>query len=355
MFAGRDGSTRVERGVSMSAGREGAHAPRFEVTIGGTTMKSADGGVSDLVVETALDGADRFSLTLNQAFDPEHEEFAGITWDDFSTGTEVTAKLGWEGVGDLEKLFVGKIHQLSASVSQGQGPSVGISGYGLLHDMMRGTKDRSWTKATVGDVVTEVLSSYFGDRTIDTDGGTHDKIYQHDQSDYRLVADLAAKYGYEFYAQQNEVSFTPRSAVGGEPAVKVAYPGVLESFSAEVNQATAVQSVQIRHWDMSKEKEIVGTASTDAANQETEVFRVPCASTDEAERIAQSRLDGLSSARATCYGEVSPGLASITAGETIGIDGVGSRFAKNYYVTNTTHRVGGSGYRTSFEATEVPE
>ncbi|MEF8776730.1 MAG: contractile injection system protein, VgrG/Pvc8 family [Haloarculaceae archaeon] len=339
----------------MSDGRQGPHVPRFEVTIGGTTMKSADGGISDVVVETSLDGADRFSVTLNEAFDPEHEEFPGLTWDDFSTGKSVEISLGWEGVGEVKQLFVGKIHQLRSSVAQGEGASIGVSGYGLLHDMMGKMKDRSWSKATVGDVVQEVLSSYFGDRTVDADGMNHDKIYQHDQSDYRFVADLATKYGYQFYAQQNAVYFTPRADIGSEePSVRVSYPGVLQSFSGEVNEASAVKEVVVRHYDMQKETEIVGRASTDATNTKKEVFRIPCASNEEAEQIAKTKLDRLSSSRATCYGEVSPGLAGIKAGTTIGVDGVGSRFAKNYYVTNTTHRVGGSGYRTTFEATEVP-
>ena len=339
----------------MSSGRSAAHVPRFEVTIGGTTLKSAEGGVTDVVVETSLDGADRFSLTLNQAFDPEHEEFPGLTWDDFSTGTSVSVSIGWEGVGDLRELFVGKVHQLTTSVAQGQGASVGVSGYGVLHDMMQGKKDRSWTKAKVGDVVEEVLSSYFGDVTVDAKGTKHDKIYQHDQSDYRFVDDLASKYGYQFYATQNAVTFAPRESVGGEPGVKLSYPGVLQSFSGEIDEAGAVKTVEVRHYDMQKEKEIVGTASGDANNSKKEVFRVPCASTDEAEQIATAKLAGLSSSLASCYGEVSPGLAGIAAGETIGIEGVGSRFAKHYYVTNATHRVGGSGYRTSFEAMEVPE
>jgi phage protein D len=331
-----------------------AHSPRFEVVVDGTTYRESGGGVTDLVVETTLDGADRFSLTLNVPYDSEQRSFAGFDWKRFEIGKKVTVSLGW-GDGSLEPVFSGKIHRLTTDFSAGQGPSVGVSGYGLLHDMMRGTKDRSWTEQTVGDVVKEVLSSYFGTVTVEKASMQRDKIYQHDQSDYRFVASLAAKYGYQFYARRDAVFFTPRASMGsGSPVATLRYGAALDSFSGDVDRANEVAKVEVRHWDMQAEKEIVGTASTKATNDEKEVFRVPCASKEEADAIAQSKLDRLSSSVATGHGETDRGVPALTAGAVVGVEDVGSRFSKNYYVTTATHRVGGSGYRTSFEAREVP-
>lgn len=339
----------------MSGSSGTTHSPRFDVTIGGKTYQEAGGGITDLVVETTIEGADRFSLTLNVSFDREQKRFAGFNWDDFATGKDVDVSLGW-GDGSLEPVFVGKIHRVNTDFSRGQGPSIGLSGYGLLHDMMRGTKDRSWSETTVSDVVEEVLSSYFGDLTVEGGGMTRDKIYQHDQSDYRFVRGLAGKYGYQFYTQRNSVHFTPRSSMGSpEPIVTLRYGAALESFSGEIDEANEVQEVEVRHWDMQTQKEIVGTASTDAKNKKKEVFRVPCSSNEEAQQIAETKLDRLSSSVATGRGETDRGIPQLTAGETIRVEDVGSRFSKNYYVTKATHRIGGSGYRTSFEAREAPE
>ncbi len=331
------------------------HSPRFEVTVGGKTFRESGAGVTDLVVETTLGGADRFSLTLNVPYDREQRAFSGFSWDDFDTGKTVDVSLGW-GDGSLEPLFIGRINRVTTNFSQGQGPSVGVSGYGLLHDTMRGKKDRSWSETTVKDVVSEVLSSYFGSVTVEGGGMKRDKVYQHDQSDYRFVEHLAEKYGYQFYTKRNEVFFKPRSSMGSnDPVATLRYGAALESFSGEIDQANEVQTVEVRHWDMQAETEIVGTASTDAKNKKKEVFRVPCASNDEATTIAETKLDRLSGSRATARGETDRGVPKLTAGETISVGDVGSRFSKNYYVSKTTHRVGGSGYRTSFEATETPE
>jgi phage protein D len=340
----------------MSGQKEGAYSPRFEVTIGDRTFQEAGGNVADLVVSTTLDGADRFSLTLNGPFDREQKAFKGLNWDDFSTGKSVDISVGWGDDGELTPLFVGKIHQLETNFSPGTGPAVGVSGYGLLHDMMKGTQDRSWSETSVGDVVEEVFSSYFGDRTVDASGMNRTKIYQHDQSDYRFVRELAERYGYQFYTQRNSVYFEPRSSLGtDDPVATLRYGAGLESFSAEVNEANEVQAVEVRHWDMHKETEIVGKAETDAKNKKKEVFRIPCASTDEADRIAQNKLERLSSSVAQGHGETHRGVPELTAGKTVTVEEVGSRFSKNYYVTKTTHRIGASGYRTSFEATEAPE
>jgi phage protein D len=338
----------------MSGSEQGAHSPRFEVTVGGQTYKEASGSIADLVVETTLDGADRFSLTLTIPFDTEQKKFAGFSWDDFSTGKSVDISTGWGDSGEVTPLFVGTIHRVMTNFSDGRGPSVGVSGYGLLHDLMKGTKDRSWSETSVGDVVKEVLSSHFGNMTVDTSGMKRDKIYQHDQSDYRFVQGLADRYGYQFYTKRDEVFFVPRSSMGGEPVATLQYGSTLESFSAELNEADEVQEVEVRHWDMQKEKEIAGKASTDAKNKKKEVFRVPCSSEEEAEQIAQSKLDGLSNA-VTAEGETSRGVPEITAGMTVTVTEMGEKFSKDYYVTNATHRVGGSGYKTSFEASEVPE
>lgn len=340
----------------MAATNEGAHSPRFEVTVSGTTYQEAGGQIADLVVETTLDGADRFSLTLNVPFDREHKSFRGLNLDDFATGKSVDVSVGWGGDGSLEPLFVGKIHQLTTNFSRGSGPSVGVSGYGLLHDMMNGTQDRSWSESSVGDVVDEVLSSYFGDRTVDTSGMDRDKIYQHDQSDYRFVTELADRYGYQFYTERDAAYFKPRSSLGTEsPVATLRYGAGLASFSGEINEANEVKEVVVKHWDMQQETEIVGTASTDAKNEKKEVFRIPCGSKEEAEQIAETKLSRLSSSVATAHGEAGRGVPQLTAGKTVTIEEVGERFSKNYYVTKTTHRIGGSGYRTSFEATEAPE
>lgn len=340
----------------MSTQSKPTHSPRFEVSIGGNSFSEADAKVSDLVVETVLDGADRFACTLSAGFDPGQHTFKDLSWSDYETGKSVSIKLGWGGDGSLTTVFKGKIHHLKTSFDRDRGPSVAVSGYGLVHEMMRGTPDDSWSEMKVGDVVSEKLSSYFGKKEVKTSGSKREKIIQHDRSDYRFVKGLADKYGYRFYTARDKAFFVPRSSMGSDdPVATLKYAVGLDSFDGEINESNEVSEVEVRYWNMEKEKEVTGTASTDAKNDKKQVFRIPCRSKSEAESIAETKLSQLSKSRVEGSGEARKGIPELRAGKTIELQELGEKFSGKYYVTRADHRVSSSGYRTSFEVTEVPE
>lgn len=341
----------------MAPNYQPRYSPRFKVVVDGTKFQEPGGRIADLVVETTLEGADRFSFTLNYPFDPEHHDFSGLNWGQFEVGKSVDVSMGFGGDGSLTPLFMGTINSIRTEFDQDRGPSASVSGYGLLHATMKGTESRSWSKTKIDGVVKEVLGNYDQFSTVDVDrtGLKREKIIQHNESDYHFLRKLADKYGYRFYANRDEVHFKARSSMGaGSKVANLRYGDSLHQFSGELNESSEVSKVEVRHWDMKNEKEIVGTATATANNSKKEVFRVPCRSKKEAEKIAETKVTRLSKALARGEGEAD-GVPEIKAGETIELLDMGKRFSKNYYVTKATHRMGGSGYRTSFEVTEVPE
>lgn len=338
----------------MSMDFSPVYSPRFELDVGGTTYREVDGRIGDLAVETTVDGAALCSFALNFPFDPEHQEFSDLDWTAIEPGTDIELSLGWGGSGTIEPVFVGTSQSIQTEFAPEDGPSVAVSGYGLLHEMMQGVEERSWSDATVVDVAEEVLSSYFSSVEVEGSGSQRNRIIQHDQNDYRFVRGLAEEYGFEFYTQRDSAYFTPRSSIGSsDPAVELTYGDTLDTFSAELTAADQVETVEVRYWDMSAEKEIVGSASN-GTGAGKEVFRVSCDSKEEADRIAESKLSALSMSRATAHGETD-GIPTMSAGQTIRLAELGSRFSGNYYVTRASHRMGRSGYRTAFEVTEIPE
>jgi hypothetical protein len=327
------------------------YSPRYTVTIGGTEYDEVGGLIDELVVETTVNGADFCSFTLNHPFDPAQHDFADLSWGDIETGTPLEVAVGW-GSGGTETVFVGKSHAIEVEFTPTSGGRVSVSGYGVLHEMMRGVTERSWEESTVTAAVQAVLGEYGGGMVT---GSTSERkrVIQHNQNDYRFVRELASEYGFEFYAQQGDIYFEPRSSLGGGPEMTFTYGNTLDRFSAEVTTANQLSEVEVRYWEMSNEKEIVGTA-TKSSGEGKEVFRVACDSKAEAEEIAESRLSALSKARASGHGE-SEGIPGLTAGMTVRIEEVGERFVGNYYVTRVTHRMQGNGYRTAFDLTELPE
>lgn len=338
----------------MSTDYTPIYSPRFELQVGNTTYQEAGGRVGDLLVETTVDGADLCSFTLNYPFDPEHQDFAGLDWDAIEPGTDLEVSLGWGGGGTIEPVFVGTSQSIKTAFGPAQGPTVTVSGYGPLHEMMQGVRERSWSDTTVVDVAREVLNSHFSTVEVSGTGSEQNRIIQHGTNDYRFVRGLAEEYGFEFYAERDTAYFTPRSSIGGEtPALTLTYGNTLDTFEGELTASEQVETVEVRYWDMKAEKDVVGSASN-SSGEGKEVFRITCDSKEEADTIAESKLSALSMSRATGYGETD-GNPSLVAGKVVRLEELGDRFTSNYYITRATHLIGGSGYRTSFEVTELPE
>ncbi|MFC3959400.1 phage late control D family protein [Halovivax cerinus] len=330
------------------------YSPRFTVEVGGQRFQEPGGRIADLVVETSFEGADRFSFTLNYPFDEELDEFAGLSWDDFEIGTDVDISMGYGNDGQLTSLLSGKIQSISGEFTVDRGPSVQVAGYGLLWETMQGTRSDSWSETTIGDAVEDVLSSYaFSSVEVERADIKREKLIQDGTTDYRFVQDLARTYGFEFYATRETVRFVPRStAVDEKPAVELWYGEALHDFFGECTQQKQEYQVEVRAWDVGKREEITATAgSASAANKA--VFRVPAMSRDEAKRIAETKHGQYSDGIISGHGEAD-GIPEIRAGETIELAELGSRFSGRYHVTKATHRMGASGYRTTFEAAEVP-
>ena len=330
------------------------YSPRFKVVVGGTKFQEPGGRIADLVVETTLDGADRFSFTLNYPFDEEMGTFSGLSWGDFEIGTDVEISMGYGGDGTLTDLLVGKIDAIEAGFTTDQGPTVTVSGFGLLRQLMQGTSSDSWEEKKLSKVVEDVLGSY-AFSTVDVGKARlkRTKLIQDNQSDYRFLEDLARTYGFEFYAERDTVHFLPRDDRGGdsEPVAELWYGEALHDFHAEIRQSKPAHRAEVRSWDVQKKEEVVATAGSSNADHK-EVFRVPVMSRDEAKRIAAQKLNQFSDGVITGHGEAD-GTPEIRAGKTIQLEEMGEKFSTKYYVTQATHRMGAAGYRTTFEATEV--
>lgn len=336
----------------MSGKIQPRYSPRFNVTVDGKKYQEPGGRIADLVVETTIDGADRFSFTLNYPFDEELGEFSGLDWSAFEIGKPVEIAMGYGGDGTLTPLLTGKIASIQSAFALGNGPSVSVSGYGLLRETMKGTSSDSWADERIGTAVEDVLSSYSFSNVRVSDADTKRvKLIQDNQSDFRFVQELAENYGFEFSAERDEVSFTPRNSRGDDPVAELWYGEALHEFHAEIKQTQQEHSVEVRSWDVQNKEEIVATAGSRNADH-TEVFRVPVMSKQEAKRLAKKKHSQFADGIIEGHGEAD-GTPEIRAGETIHLAEMGEKFSGDYYVTQATHRMGGSGYRTSFEVTEV--
>lgn len=321
------------------------YVPRFTVGIDGEEFQESRGVISNLTVDTLLDGADRFSLTLNYLFDRETERFVDLDWGRFRTGASVEISMGY---GDrLEPMFVGRINSVRPTFPSEGGPTVDVSGYSLLHDMMRGTESRSWDEQTDSFAARDVAGNYeFSELSIEETGVKQRKIKQDRESDYRFIKRLAGNNDFEFAVRLDAVYFGPPRE-DSSPEVTLQYGESLSSLSLELTDTRQVSEVEVRHWDPKRKTEIVGSAKLDGEDMGKKVLRRPVWSTEEATRLAEAELNTIMNGQIRGSGETL-GIPEIRAGKMLEVAGI-DEFSDTYYVTGATHRVGEPGYSTSFQ------
>lgn len=324
------------------------YAPRFRVRVGDDEIRESDGVISDLLVDSILDGADRFTFVERGGFDRAARRFTSVDWDRLRPETPVRIRLGYGNV--QEPVFAGRIQSIRPEFPANGEPTVEVSGYGMLHDLTRGTNSRSWDESSDAAIAREVVSEYAFDRVVvDETGRPRQKVIQDDQSDYEFLRELADRNGFELFADRETLYFrAPKREQS--PELTLEYGDSLASFSPEFNEADQVGTVEVRHWDPSAKREIVGSADRDGGTG-TRVVRVPVASRDEAEAAAAAALERLSAELIEGSGDT-VGLPELRAGTTVRLEGLGEMFTRTYYVIRSTHRIGTSGYETGFEVTE---
>lgn len=341
---------------------EDFYAPRFSVEVDGVVFSDRDGVISDLKIDTTMDGADQFSFSLNYQFDWENGEFVGLDWEQFAVGRPVTILMGYGSAIEAEQTgaqpatdpaFVGSIAAVKSDYPSSGTPTVQVSGFDPLKDMMSGEYDRSWEDVPMVTIVEEIASEYFDTVQIDDVGLTVTKLSQDQETDYDfLVKKIATPYGFEVFARRNTFYFKTRdpTKLPTEPILVLKYGESLGAFSPEVNQASQVQTVEVRHWDPDTKSKIVGSASQPEGSG-TRIIRSQVADEEAATKRAEGELKRISQSFVGGSGET-VGLPELRAGVFIGIEGVGTRFSRNYFVTQASHSIGGSGYTTTFQVAE---
>jgi hypothetical protein len=374
----------------------GFYAPAFRIVFGGTTGQSTDyqfdenspavretsGLVSRLSIESALDGADRFSCSLVGVYDLESANFDRTVWSQFAPGTAVRIEVGYAS--HLVPVLEGRVQSLRQEFPDGGLPTIEVSGFDRLHDLTETRAPASLTRRDthLHDVVDELLTDgnygFTGGRQyideLDLDSEFREITKQDEQTDYTFLDDWAKRYNYELFVHlvpgdtqpgqigdvtskgPYEARFNFRvPADGVDPALTLRYGESLRSFSVEVNEASQQSGVIVRHWDTGgrQREPIVGGYAEDESGQEVAVdeetareISVPVESIEQAELAAKAAFERTRQTRVTGRGELI-GLPTLRVGHVVRLGGLSDQVNASYYVTSVTHRVDESGYATT--------
>jgi phage protein D len=333
--------------------------------------------IASVQVDNTLKGADRFSFTVNSAFNFEQRDFRldppqafPLISDLFAFGNAVEIRMGYQDGKELPLMLRGKITAVQTSFPASGLPQINVSGYDLSYCMTKGKKSRNWTSKTDSYVVSRVVREYGLTPRVKDTQVEQPKIEQSQESDWQFLEKLADRNGYEIHVFDQDLFFEP-PANDKSAVLSLEWGKGLLSFTPEINIAEQISKVEVRGWDVKSKKEIVGTAvigeepGRDANRRSgAEVvkavcrdqgelkIRVPVFSQQEANRRAETILKKRSELFVQGSGE-SIGLPEIRANTNIELLGMGKPFSKTYYVEQSTHTINTSGYRTTFKVKDT--
>jgi phage protein D len=254
-----------------------------------------------------------------------------------------------------------------------------IRGFDPSHRLFRGRRTETYTQVTASDVAKKVAQrAGLTLGTIDATRTVFDHVSQGGVSDWDFLNSLAREVGHEVAVKDGKFDFRAPSKAEKAPA-----PGSPDSeplllrqgsdlvrFRSVITSAAQVKEVQVRGWDVTQKKALVGTApaSTKAArptgsgaspaelaktfgNPVYVATDTPFRSQAEVDAVADAISEQIAGASAEFEG-VARGNPKIKAGSAIAVDNLGAPFDGKYVVTTSRHSYEQSvGYTTHFAVT----
>jgi uncharacterized protein len=319
---------------------------------------------------------DSFEITINN-WDAEKRSFKYSDQHLFDPGKQLELWMGYFGKDPLRLMIKGEITSLRPTFPASGQPTLAISGQNALHRFRGEQKSRAYINKTDGDIAREIGHSL--DVDVETNEIAEREKYQYviqdTQYDLVFLMERAQRIGCEIViaekgtnvrSEKSLLRFVPSDHVR-QTTYHLIYGRSLIEFQPELTTANQVNEVVVRGWDSKNKEKFEGVAKRNQSRtrsldrrqgeegiqksfqQRKEIIaNRPVNSKQEAETMAKEALENM--VKETVKGRGSTvGLPDLCAGSVLMIDGLGERFKGRYYVTSTTHTIGGGGYTTQFE------
>lgn len=329
--------------------------------------------------ETAASEADADLHELETLFEP--------------CGKTVTLSMGY--VDELHPMLVGNFVTMEPTFAQGQASTLAVRGLNRLHRMRRAKYDGQWPNSKNAKVLTdsEIAKTFDGlvdpkwkkqgndarripmpvviDETVIKDEPRLPYVAQKNEYDIDFLWRRARLRGYVVEVRPADAQHKTEHLYFG-PSSKSPAPykltwgaGLLEC-KVTLTTANQVKKVTVHGWDRKTQKPITESADwTDPKLErvnpklkeivercdprEERVVTQPVFSKADAKALARDILLGRAQDLVKLSGSI-VGLPKLRAGSRVLIDGLGNRLSGEYFVTETTHTLGGAGYVTRFSA-----
>ena len=369
--------------------KEGEHfyVPYFKVKIEGRSLP--DDVVRDVLQVGYTDNIeeiDSFELVVNNwdaqagkfKYEPPVEEnYRGI----FDPGQRLELWMGY--VRNLRLMLKGEITTIEPSYPESGGSTLSIRGLNILHGFRRKQHTWSWEDKRDSDIARELGQQPISDQKpglgievrINEEAANRETaeafVFMNNQYDILFLLERARRHGYSIYLRVDPETgdqylyFGPSNLLRNV-TYELEWGKTLIQFRPTLTTAQQVQQVTVRGWDRRKHEPIVKTAPPEgklptvnsdllktgvarAVQGRHEVIDRPVHTPQEAQAMADDILRHQLQEMVKASG-ATVGLPDLRAGGKLHIKKLGSRFDGEYFITGTTHSIGDTGYRTTFNA-----
>jgi uncharacterized protein len=384
----------------------GFYVPGFEIRIQGRKLpRDVVRDVMQVTYKDNVNEIDSFELTVNN-WDADARDFkyAGIegslserdgrtnTLGMFDPGQEMEIWMGYAG--SLRLMMSGQITTLEPNFPQSGAPTLAVRGLNVLHQLRRKQYTDYWpqkdgTEVRDSEIARDIgqkkdgkekrfpLPIRISDAALSIEPGEH-YVFQNNQYDIIFLLTRARLHGYVVFVEevekdgktQKQLYFGPSD--GKRPGERdvtylLEWGKSLIQFKPTLTTAKQVGSVTVRGWDRKAKKTIEATVKfsdlkinrdlgdiAQEFNQREEIVTEPVYNQAQAKARATDILKNQLKDMVKGSGSTI-GLPDLRAGRKIFIDGLGDRFSGTYFVTESTHTIGDSGYQTTFNARREEE
>lgn len=396
----------TERVIPLLEETETFYVPSFEIRIANQKLpRDVVRDVFEVTYEDNIEKVDSFSLTINnwdaterrlkytgpeQAPESGSDSEAARLATLFDPGKELQIHLGYQGRNNnLRLMMTGYITTLEPSFSESSAPTLTVRGLNILDRFRRRQYTWSWQTPrdrTKDSEIARQLSRAPDDqagrpgldievRTVKEAEAKEESqacVFMNNQYPILFLMERARRRGYTIFIREEEEKTTNRPPrrylhFGPSPDLRdvtyeLEWGRSLTQFKPTLTTTKQLKKVIVRGWNRHTNRPIEGVAELKPnelnsdlhalareAGREEVITDQPVHTVQEARELAESILrrqlqDFVKASGATV------GLPDLRAGRAMIVKGAGYRFNGRYFVTQTTHTINASGYRTTFNA-----
>ena len=359
--------------IKIYEGRD-FYVPEFKIKIGRSDLpKEVVRDIIQVTFKDSLDNIESFEFTVNN-WDAATRTFKYSGSDIFIPGNGVELTMGYMGDAGLSPMIEGEITSMRPTFPAGGQPTLAVSGVGPLHKLRRKQESHTYEDRTDGEIARQIAGRLGVTITTDADAEAAEErfayLIQDNKLDIVFLLERAKRLGYDLYIEAGSggksIYFGP-TVNKRQPEFELHYGKSLIQFQPNLDVSNQVYKVTVKGWDAINKTHFEQTVSRgeirvkgincptlQAALEESfkekeeTVSDAPVNSPQEAITLAREYLEENAKQMVKASGST-VGLPELRSGTVLHIGGLDDCFNGRYFVTGTTHTIGGSGYTTQFQ------